>query len=132
MELINKILSDEQIHIFKNERIKDFIRYLDIYSLFDKWSFNDGADLIDEEKKLLEEFLQNLKAKIPKIGDFSLELIHTFTHNPIYICFYDEVEEKQYNFYDFDSLTRDVVESLIQPYFLSVKEKFIKKYDELV
>lgn len=126
MNLLEKILTPEQINKLKQDRIDNFIKGLDFYEIFNKWGFNDGADLIKEERVLYEKFLRILHSKISKVGELSLNLVHTFTHNPIFIKFYDETDGISYDLYDLDSHTRNAIESIIEPHYLATKEDFKK------
>lgn len=126
MNLLEKILTPEQIAKLKQDRVENFINDLDFYTIFDKWGFNDGADLIKEERILYENFLKILHGKISKVGELSLNLVHTFTHNPFFIKFYDETDGISYDLYELDSHTRNAIESIIEPHFLATKEDFKK------
>lgn len=126
MNLLEKILTPEQIAKLKQDRVQNFINDLDFYSIFNKWGLNDGRDLIQEERILYEKFLRILHSKINKVGELSIVLVHTFTHNPLFIKFYNETDGKSYDLFDLDSYTRSVIESIIEPHFLATKEGFKK------
>ena len=98
----------------------------------------DGEEIIEGEKKILRELLNNIVKKAPKFGHFYLSVISTASHNPYYIAFIDENEEKEnqmslkpfrtsHRLNDFSKIEQIYIEKEMEPVIKQEIEKMRKK-----
>ncbi|MBF0378915.1 MAG: hypothetical protein HQK72_15755 [Desulfamplus sp.] len=88
------IIDEKKIKIIKREHLDSFLTTSNSHNFFNKYGFMEGEDILDCEKEILQELLNNIAKKAPKFGRFYLSVFST-SHNPYYITFIDEDKEKE-------------------------------------
>ena len=88
------IIDEKEINLIKREHLDSLLRTSNFYNFFNKYGFMEGEDILDGEKEILRELLNNIAKKAPKFGRFYLSVFST-SHNPYYITFIDEDKKKE-------------------------------------
>jgi len=77
-------MSEEDKNELKKEHLSSILNATHFYNYFNKWGFQDGEDIIEDEKEILEELLTNIVKKISPFNNYSFCVVET-GHNPYYI-----------------------------------------------
>ncbi|NIM15641.1 MAG: hypothetical protein GTN82_28080 [Candidatus Aminicenantes bacterium] len=96
----------------KNSCIKEICR--ESYSLFSKFGYMDGDDLLPEEAAIVQDACNKLADALGEIDGWFPIVVGTGTHNPFYIIF-ESTKTKEYrDFWSLDVRTRRKIEEKLE------------------
>ena len=133
------MIDAEKSKAIEREHLDSLLSNYNSHNFFNKYGFMDGEEIIEGEKKILRELLNNIVKKAPKFGRFYLSVISTASHNPYYIAFVDENEEKEnqtslkpfrtsHRLDDFSKIEQINIEKEMEPVIKQEIEKMRKKW----
>ena len=96
----------------KNSSIKEICR--ESYSLFSKFGYMDGDDLLPEEAPIVQNACEKLAEALGEIDGWLPQVVETTTHNPFYIIFENTKTNEYRNFWSLDVRTRRKIEKKLE------------------
>ena len=105
----------------KNEHLESLIDNISIYSLTNKYHYDDLEKLDEGDHEIVRDIAQNIVNRIPSIGGYEVCIV--WSHNPAQIMF--TKDDKYLDFNDMDSYSKAYIMQLFDP-VIEEEKKTIK------
>jgi hypothetical protein len=96
----------------KESSIEEICR--ESYTLFSKFSYMDGDDLLLEEAPIVQNACKKLAAALGEIDGWFPRVVETCMHNPFYIVFENTKTKEYRDFWSLDVRTRRKIEEKLE------------------
>jgi hypothetical protein len=84
------------------------------YTLFSKFGYMDGDDLLPEEAPIVQNACKKLADALGEIDGWLPRVVETCTHNPFYIIFESTKSKEHRDFWSLDVRTRRKIEEKLE------------------